>query len=100
MQQMRKPPPYCQGFVDRLGRAKWYFRKPGLPRARLPGLPWSPEFMAAYEEAQQGERVCAGRGRTVPGTVSAVIASYYESPDYKGLSTSTKGTYRSMATKG
>ena len=43
---MRKPPKYCQGFLDRHGSARWYFRRPGFDRAALPGLPWSPEFMA------------------------------------------------------
>jgi len=96
MKQLRKPPPYCQGFVDRLGKARWYFRKPGFSRIPLPGLPWSPEFMAAYEDAKVGERAKVGKSKTIPGTISAVIASYYESPDYKGLSTSTRGTYRNM----
>lgn len=52
--------------------------------------------MAAYEEAKGGERTKIGKNKTIPGTVSAVIATYYESPDYKGLSISTKSTYRNM----
>jgi hypothetical protein len=47
----RKAPKYCQGFVDRHGKARWYFRRRGSPRVPLPGLPWSSEFMAAYEAA-------------------------------------------------
>jgi hypothetical protein len=46
---MRRPPQYCNGFIDRYGKARWYFRRAGFKRMALPGLPWSPEFMAAYE---------------------------------------------------
>ena len=35
---MRRPPPYCNGFIDRHGKARWYFRRAGLKRASLPGL--------------------------------------------------------------
>ena len=44
---MRRPPPYCNGFLDRHGKARWYFRRAGFKKVPLPGLPWSPEFMAA-----------------------------------------------------
>jgi hypothetical protein len=46
-----KLPKYVQAFVDRDGRAYHYFRRRGSERVPLPGLPWSPEFMAAYEAA-------------------------------------------------
>ena len=45
-----KLPKYVQGFVEH-GRAYHYFRRRGARRVRLPGMPWSPEFMAAYEKA-------------------------------------------------
>src|SRR5215831_5339148 len=46
-----KLPPYVQAFVDRYGKARFYFRRRGYESAALPGLPWSPTFMAAYEAA-------------------------------------------------
>ena len=43
---------YVQAFVDRkTGAVFRYFRRPGYPRVRLPGLPGSVEFMAAYQAA-------------------------------------------------
>ena len=45
----RKNPPFVHDYVDQHGTAKFYFRRVGQPKIRLPGLPWSPEFMAAYE---------------------------------------------------
>ena len=52
---MRRPPKYVQGFIDRHGKARFYFRRAGFKTVSLPGLPWSPEFMSAYE------RACAGQ---------------------------------------
>lgn len=45
---MKRPPKFVQGFVDRHGHARFYFRRPGFKRVPLPGLPWTPQFMAAY----------------------------------------------------
>ncbi|WP_108259136.1 tyrosine-type recombinase/integrase [Mangrovicoccus ximenensis] len=94
--QMRKAPAYCQGLIDRHGKARWYFRRPGYPRATLPGLPWSPEFMAAYEAASKGEPLEVGASRTQPRSISAAIMSYYTSSDFTALSDSTKKTYRGI----
>jgi integrase len=94
--QLRKPPKYCQGFEDRHGKIRWYYRRPGFPRVALPGLPWSPEFMAAYEKAAQGEKISAGRSKVIPGSVNALIASFYRTSEWKGLGESTKTTYRGI----
>jgi integrase len=96
---MRKPPKYCQGFVDRHGKARWYLRRPGFDRVPLPGLPWTPQFMAAYEAAMGGESVApasAGSKRTKPGTVDALVANYYQSAEYQNLKPITQKTYRSV----
>lgn len=64
----------------------------------LPGLPWSPEFMAAYEAAMAGEMVSASvrSKRTKPGSVAALVASYYQSTEYRNLKPITQRTYRSV----
>lgn len=96
MKQLRRPPKYCQGMIDRHGKPRWYFRRPGYPRQTLPGLPWSPQFMAAYAEAMQGDKVEIGKRQTVPGSISALIGSYYRSADYSGLADSTKRAVRNI----
>src|SRR5262249_44243064 len=78
--QTMKLPKYVQAWVDgRDGRADYYLRRRGFPRVRLPGLPWSPSFMAAYEAAMSGPRTAIGAGRVKPGSVAAVIADYFDS---------------------
>jgi integrase len=94
-----KKPRYTHGFVDRHGRSRYYFRRPGFKQVPLPGLPWSPSFMAAYEAAMKGEelpRKEIGESRSQPGTIAALVAAYFSSPQFKGLSSSTQATYRGI----
>lgn len=53
--------------------------------------------MAAYEAASTGEPNNAGAGaaKTSPGTVAALVASYYRSSEYLNLKPITQRTYRS-----
>ena len=63
-----KLPKYVQAWFDkRDSRAYYYFRRRGFSLVRLPGLPWSPSFMAAYEAALSGPRTAIGAGRIKPG---------------------------------
>jgi len=93
---MRRPPKFVQAFVDRNGRARFYFRRPGFKRVSLPGLPWSPEFMAAYEQAFAGQPMAIGADRTVPGTLRALAVSYFASPAFRTARLSTQATYRGV----
>jgi integrase len=88
-------PPYTHGFIDRHGKARWYFR---LSRVPLPGLPWSPEFMAAHEAAMQGQapRIEIGAGRTKPGTVNAAVIGYFSSSAFHSLAPETRRTRRNI----
>ena len=88
-----KLPKYVQAWVDdRDGRAYYYLRRRGFPRVRLPGLPWSPSFMAAYESALSGPRTAIGAGRVKPGSVAAVIAEYLDSQSF--FTSKSAGTQR------
>ena len=87
-----KLPKYVQAWVDHDGRAHHYFRRRGFPRVRLPGLPWSPSFMAEYEKAISGARTTIGAGRVKPGSVAAVIAEYKDSREFFG--SKSAGTQR------
>ncbi len=88
-----KLPKYVQAWVDdRDGRAYYYLRRRGYPRVRLPGLPWSPSFMAAYESALAAPRTAIGAGRIKPGSVAAVVAEYFDSQQF--FASKSAGTQR------
>lgn len=90
--------PYVQGFTDRHGRRRHYFRRKGVRRIPLPGAPGSAEFMAAYAEAaalsapEESRR--AGQQRVKPRSINALIMAYYGSQDFIDLQASTQKNYR------
>jgi integrase len=94
----RKNPKYVQQFIDQDGSPRFYLRKPGVKSVPLPGLPWSPAFMAAYELALGDVSVAPiGASRTKPGTVDAAIVSYYGlSADFRDMAASTKMMRRAI----
>jgi hypothetical protein len=88
---------FVQAWVDGDGRVHHYFRRAGYPRTRLPGLPGSLEFMAAYQAALGGQPEPIGAGRSKPGSVAAAIASYYGSAAFtKNLAPDTQGVRRAV----
>lgn len=92
--------PHAKPYTDCRGRRRWRFRKGGFS-AELGTKYGSDEFIMRYEAAVEGHRVrgLIGAERTTPGSVSALVASYYRSPGFLGLSDSTKRTYRGMIEK-
>jgi integrase len=87
-----KLPPYVHAFVDRHGKPRFYLRRRGHERVALPGLPYSPTFMSAYESAMRGEagRVEIGASRSRPGTVNAAVAGYFGSLAFASLADGTR----------
>ena len=89
----RRYPRYCRSFEDRHGHTRFYFQRGGSKNIPLPGLPWSPTFMAAYEAAL-GDRKVATINKTA-GTVDAAVLAYLQSDGFsKGLAKSTRKTRR------
>jgi integrase len=96
----RRYPKYCRSFLDRHGTVRTYFRR-GNKNIPLPGLPWSPTFMAAYEQAlnSQVDLTIKGPNRTKPGSVDAALIGYYQSDDFKeegGLAKATQQNRRAI----
>jgi len=87
--------PHIQRLVDRHGHVRHYYRRPGYVRATLPGAVGSPEFMQAYQEASQGVKL-DGAGESPPGSISSLLAAYYKSTEWRGLSASTQANYRNI----
>ncbi len=93
---MHKPPKYCHGYIDCRGKPRWYLRRLGVKRVPLPGLPWSPEFMAAYEAAIAGSKIEPGKSKTRPGSIADLVTIYYQTAAFTRLSDATRQTYRGI----
>ncbi len=93
----RREFPGASAYVDRHGKRRWRYRAKGFS-AELGTDYGSPEFMRRYEAARAGEKSEEGAGaqRTIPRSVSALIAQYYRSSEFKALAPSTKTTYRGI----
>jgi len=88
---------YVQAFVDRkTGAVFRYFRRPGFPRVRLPGLPGSPEFNRAYEAALETPQLAVGAKRSKPGSVAMAVAAYFVSTDFGSLAPITQTLRRQI----
>lgn len=97
---MKHKLPRCvHGYKDRHGKPRYYLRIRGMKQVRLPGVPWTPEFMSAYEAAvrqSETQRTDVGANRTHPKSINALIIAYYNSRKFQRLSSSTKRTYRGI----
>ncbi|WP_186767240.1 tyrosine-type recombinase/integrase [Devosia ginsengisoli] len=85
-------------FKDR--HEKWHlrYRAKGQPTVYLKTRPGQDGWHEEYEAARAGEPEKRVRtsARTKPGTISALIAVYYGTPEFTGLAESSRKTYRNM----
>src|SRR6516162_3940822 len=84
---------FVQAFVSH-GKSYYYFRKPGCARVKLPGLPGSEGFMAAYQAALAVSAPSSEIGvkRSIHGTVAALVAAYISSDVFRDLAPETRRT--------
>ncbi|MBL0375204.1 tyrosine-type recombinase/integrase [Rhizobium sp. KVB221] len=91
-------PKYVSASRDRHKKLRLRFRK-GLTSIYLKSPFPSDEFDREYQAALKNERVAVtrvGKARQKPGSMSSVIASYYQSPEFRGTAVSTQRTYRGI----
>jgi integrase len=91
-------PRYCGWNVDRHGKRRVRFRRRGFS-VYLPEPIGSEQFWRAYERALKGVKAQAtdiGASRTLPGSFNALSVSYYRSPEFRGLKTSTQTVRRNI----
>jgi integrase/recombinase XerD len=77
---------------DRNGNTRYYFRVAGKPKIRLPGLPGSTEFLAAYQAAVAGDAKPGAHVSRSPatGSFAELCIAYYSSPEWTALDVATK----------
>ena len=82
---------YVNEYVDRHGKVRRYFRRPGSRAIALPGLPGSIEFMAAYQAALA---IVAppppSPKHVIAGSLADVVARYYGSALFANLSSAAQ----------
>jgi integrase len=86
-------------FVDRTGKLRRYVRPPGAKHATpLPGAPGTVEFMSVYQAALAAAATPAeiGAARTVRGSVSAAIVSYYKDVRFQAMASVTQKNRRAI----
>lgn len=88
---------FLQDYIDRHGKRRINFRRAGQPVVPLPGLPHSPEFMAAY--ARLCGEVVERRAPGSSGTIGAAIAAYYQTKEFTGFAASTQKMRRRILEK-
>ena len=91
-------PKHCGFNTDRHGKRRVRFRRRGVS-VYLTGTPWSEDFMRQYAAALDGVTAQThniGAGRTVPGTVNALVAGYLESELFKSGAAETRRTRRNI----
>ena len=82
----------CARYRDRHGKLRRYVRRPGKRRVALPGLPGSPEFMEAYQDAMRGPVLQRRAPKT--GTLGALATEFFGSTEFANLKPSSQATYR------
>lgn len=85
-------------FKDRHGNWHMRFRKKGHPTHYFEAAYGTPEFREELARCLNGKPTpqvqVRTSERTKPGSFSALIATYYGSPEFTGLATSSRATYR------
>jgi integrase len=89
---------FVHSFVDHDGRSRHYIRRKGYKLTSLPGVYGSEEFMAAYHAALAAlpPVEIGAKKRSGPGSLSAAIAAYYGSLEFRTLTGGTPAKRRAI----
>src|SRR6516165_8730792 len=86
---------YVNEYVDRHGRVRRYFRRPGSRGVKLPGLPGSIEFMDAYQAALATVAPPPpSLKHVIHGSLAEIAAGYFRSAAFANVSETSQQLYR------
>src|SRR5262245_2375101 len=84
--------PYVKCYLDRHGKARYYFRRKGFPNVALPPI-GSPGFTAAYEAANAipiSQTAACAHVRFLPGSLGWAIEHFMVSGEYADRAENTR----------
>ncbi len=90
---------YVKEYVDKTGRRRYYFRRPGFDSVALPAPYGGDEFKHAYDLAIGGAPKVVAPRRSLPGSMSALMSDYYKSARFTSLRPTTATVYRNILEK-
>jgi len=86
---------YVNEYIDRHGKVRRYVRVPGSRGVKLPGLPGSVEFMAAYQAAIATVAPPPPSSKhVIHGSLAEITAGYFRSAAFANLSEASQQLYR------
>jgi hypothetical protein len=91
----KKLPRYVNGYIDCTGKSRFYLRRKGKRNVPLPGLPWSPQFMEAYQTALTATNAVVTNLKQ-RDTIAALVDDYITSPTFKALAPETQRTRKNI----
>lgn len=94
-----KRPKFIHVFTDVRGKPRNAFRRAGQKKVPLPWPMYTEAWWKAYHAALAGSpepKPSAGASKTVPGTMNALIAEYYQSSAFTSKALTTQATYRNQ----
>jgi len=85
---------YVNEYIDRHGKIRRYVRVPGSRGVKLPGLPGSVEFMAAYQAAIATVAPPPPSSKhVIHGSLAEITAGYFRSAAFANLSEASQQFY-------
>jgi integrase len=86
---------YVNEFIDRHGKVRYYFRRPGSRSVKLPGMPGSIQFMDAYQAAVATVAPPPSSSKHVlHGSLTEIASGYFRSAAFANLSPGSQRLYR------
>jgi integrase len=86
---------YVNEFIDRHGRPRYYFRRPGSRSVKLPGLPGSIQFMDAYQAALATVAPPPPSSKhVIRGSLAEITAGYFRSAAFANIEGSSQRLYQ------
>jgi len=89
----RKLPMYCHWAKDRHGKFRIRFRTRNFS-SYIYSKPGTSEFISDYQQCLLNRQPSIGSNVVKPGSIAKLIATYYETPEFKGLRESTRKVFR------